>query len=147
MPYSEAMSLYGSDKPDLRFDMKICCLTQLVKGRGFGIFDQAPYVGGICVPGAAAYSRKQTDELTEFVKSPQVGASGLVYVKWNADGTFKSSVDKFYTPDDLRRWMEAAGASAGDLLLVLSGPADRTLVQLGQLRLEMGNRLGLRSKD
>ncbi|MCR5713725.1 MAG: aspartate--tRNA ligase [Bacteroidales bacterium] len=147
MPYSEAMSLYGSDKPDLRFDMKICDLTQLVKGKGFGIFDQAPYIGGICVPGAAAYSRKQTDELTDFVKSPQVGASGLVYVKWNADGTFKSSVDKFYTPDDLRHWMEVAGASAGDLMLVLSGPADRTRVQLGQLRLEMGNRLGLRSKD
>ena len=147
MPWSEAMALYGSDKPDLRFDMKICELTDAVKGHGFSIFDTAPYVGAICVPGAADYTRKQLDALTDFVKRPQVGASGLVYVKWNTDGTFKSSVDKFYDAAALQQWMTMAGGKAGDLLLVLCGPCARTQVRLGQLRLEMGDRLGLRPKD
>ena len=147
MPWTEAMERYGCDKPDLRFGMEIHALTDVAKGRGFGVFDGAEYVGGICVPGCAGYTRKQLDELTEFVKRSQIGAKGLVYVKWNEDGSVKSSVDKFYGPDDLRGWMERCGGKAGDLLLVMSGPKRKTLPQLCELRLEMGNRLGLRDKD
>ncbi|MDP4187647.1 MAG: aspartate--tRNA ligase [Bacteroidota bacterium] len=147
LPYSDAMNFYGSDKPDLRFDMKIHDLTQLVKGKGFGVFDNSEYIGAICAKGCANYTRKQLDELTEFVKKPQVGAKGLVYVKLNEDGTVKSSVDKFYSPDDLKKWAEALGASNGDLLLLLSGVQKTTLVALGVLRLEMADRLGLRDKN
>ena len=147
MPWTEAMERYGCDKPDLRFGMEIHALTDVAKGHGFGVFDGAEYVGGICVPGCAGYTRKQLDELTDFVKRSQIGAKGLVYVKWNEDGSVKSSVDKFYGPDDLRGWMERCGGKAGDLLLVMSGPKRKTLPQLCELRLEMGNRLGLRDKD
>ncbi|MDP4225934.1 MAG: aspartate--tRNA ligase [Bacteroidota bacterium] len=147
LPYSDAMNFYGSDKPDLRFDMKIHDLTQLVKGKGFGVFDNSEYIGAICAKSCANYTRKQLDELTEFVKKPQVGAKGLVYVKLNEDGTVKSSVDKFYSPDDLKKWAEALGASNGDLLLLLSGVQKTTLVALGVLRLEMADRLGLRDKN
>lgn len=147
LPYSDAMNFYGSDKPDLRFDMKFHDLTQLVKGKGFGVFDNSEYIGAICAKGCANYTRKQLDELTEFVKKPQVGAKGLVYVKLNEDGTVKSSVDKFYSPEDLKKWAEALGASNGDLLLLLSGVKKTTLVALGVLRLEMADRLGLRDKN
>lgn len=142
--YDEAIQYYGSDKPDLRFDMKISELTSLVQGKGFKVFDSAEYVGGICASGCAGYSRKQLDELTDFVKKPQVGAQGLVYVKYNEDKTFKSSVDKFFGKADLMRWAEALNAQPGDLMLILAGPASQTLEALGLLRLEMGKRLGLR---
>ena len=140
----DAMDNYGSDKPDIRFGMKLHELTALVQGHGFGVFDSAEYVGGIAVPGAAEYTRKQLDELTEWVKRPQVGAKGLVYIRWNADGSVKSSVDKFYTPEVLQQVAEAAGAQKGDLVLVLCGPKRKTQTQLGVLRIEMGNRLDLR---
>jgi aspartyl-tRNA synthetase len=145
MTYDEAMQRYGSDKPDIRFGMEFFELNDLAKGKGFNVFDSAELVAGICAPGCAEYSRKQLDELTDFVKKPQIGAKGLVYVKCNEDGTFKSSVDKFYTEEDLRAWAEQAGATSGDLLLVLSGEAHATRKQLNELRLEMGNRLGLRN--
>ena len=147
MSWHDAMEYYGSDKPDIRFDMRFVNLTALAQTKDFAVFNTAEYVGAICVPGCAGYTRKQLDELTEFVKRPQVGAKGLVYVKCNEDGTFKSSVDKFYAADDLKAWAEAAGAKPGDLLLLLSGPKKKTLPQLSELRLEMGNRLGLRDKD
>ena len=147
MPYAEAMEFYGSDKPDLRFDMQFKNITDIVKGCGFPVFDDAEYIGGICATGAGEYSRKQLDALTEFVKKPQVGAKGLVYVKCNEDGTFKSSVDKFYSNAQLAEWATYMGAKPGDLLLVLSGVKDKTLGQLGELRLEMGTQLGLRDKD
>ena len=140
----DAMDNYGSDKPDIRFGMKLHELTSLVQGHGFGVFDGAEYIGGIAVPGAAEYTRKQLDELTEWVKRPQVGAKGLVYIRYNADGTVKSSVDKFYTPETLQQAAEAAGAGKGDLVLVLCGPKRKTQTQLGVLRIEMGNRLDLR---
>ena len=140
----DAMDNYGSDKPDIRFGMKLHELTSLVQGHGFGVFDGAEYIGGIAVPGAAEYTRKQLDELTEWVKRPQVGAKGLVYIRYNADGTVKSSVDKFYTPEILQQAAEAAGAGKGDLVLVLCGPKRKTQTQLGVLRIEMGNRLDLR---
>ena len=140
----DAMDNYGSDKPDIRFGMKLHELTSLVQGRGFGVFDGAEYIGGIAVPGAAEYTRKQLDELTEWVKRPQVGAKGLVYIRYNADGTVKSSVDKFYSPEILQQVAEAAGAGKGDLVLVLCGPKRKTQTQLGVLRIEMGNRLDLR---
>ena len=140
----DAMDNYGSDKPDIRFGMKLHELTSLVQGHGFGVFDGAEYIGGIAVPGAAEYTRKQLDELTEWVKRPQVGAKGLVYIRYNADGTVKSSVDKFYTPEILQQVAEAAGAGKGDLVLVLCGPKRKTQTQLGVLRIEMGNRLDLR---
>ncbi len=146
MSWYDAMDRYGSDKPDVRFGMEIHELTQLVKGKGFSVLDEAAYVGGIAVPGAAEYTRKQLDELTEWVKRPQVGAKGLIYIKANADGSFKSSIDKFYTPEDLKLIAEAAGAKAGDLVLVMSGPARRKVqTMLGVLRLELGGRLGLRN--
>lgn len=149
MTWHDAMRLYGSDKPDLRFGMQITELVDVLKGTGtFAVFDTAAYIGGICVPGAATYTRKQLDQLTEFVKRPQVGAKGLVYVKFNADGTVKSSVDKFYTPDVWQRLKEKTKAADGDLVLILSGDnANKTRTQLSTLRLEMGDRLGLRDKD
>lgn len=145
--YADAMNYYGSDKPDIRFGMKIGELTELVKGHGFGVFDDAAYIGGICVPGAAGYTRKQVDELTEWVKRPQVGAKGMVYVRCNEDGTFKSSVDKFYGPEQLATIAQAMKANVGDLILILCGPRKKTLEALGTLRIEMGNRLGLRNPD
>ncbi len=140
----DAMDSYGSDKPDIRFGMKLHELTSLVQGHGFSVFDGAEYIGGIAVPGAAEYTRKQLDELTEWVKRPQVGAKGLVYIRYNADGSVKSSVDKFYTPEVLQQVAEAAGAQKGDLVLVLCGAKRKTQTQLGVLRIEMGNRLELR---
>ena len=145
MSWYEAMDKYGSDKPDVRFGMTIHEITDKVKGKGFAVLDGAKYVGAIAVPGAADYTRKQTDELTEWVKRPQVGAKGLIYIKLNADGTTKSSIDKFYSPEDLKAIAEAAGAKTGDLLLVMSGDNVRKVqTMLGVLRIEMGNRLGLR---
>jgi len=146
MPYSEAMEKYGSDKPDLRFGMEFVELNSIVKGKGFKVFDDAEYVGAICATGCAGYTRKQLDELTEFVKRPQVGASGLVYIRFADDG-IKSTVDKFYSPDDLMAIANVMGAKQGDLILVLAGSKKKTLSALCELRLEMGNRLGLRSKD
>ncbi len=143
MDYRQAMSQYGSDKPDTRFGMLLQDLTSKVQGKGFKVFDEAEVVMGICVPGAADYSRKQLDELTDWVRRPQIGAKGLVYVKCLPDGGYKSSVDKFYEPSDLQSWAEVAGAAEGDLLLVLSGPLNPTLKALGELRLEMGRRLDL----
>jgi aspartyl-tRNA synthetase len=147
MTYDEAMRRFGSDKPDLRFGMEFCDLSDIAKGKGFAIFDGAESVLAICAPNCAEYSRKQLDELTEWVKRPQIGAKGLVYVKCENDGSFKSSVDKFYGPDDLKAWAERCAAKAGDLLLVLCGEDERTRKQLCELRLEMGSRLGLRPGD
>ena len=145
MSWYDAMDNYGSDKPDVRFGMTIHELTDVAKGKGFGVLDGAAYIGAICVPGAADYTRKQVDELTEWVKRPQVGAKGLIYIRVNTDGTFKSSIDKFYGPEDLAKIAEAAEAKAGDLILVMSGDNRRKVqTMLGVLRLEMGNRLGLR---
>ena len=146
LPYIEAMESYGSDKPDLRFGMKITDVGSLVKGHGFSVFDEAEYVGGILAEGCGTYSRKQLDELTEFVKRPQVGAKGLVYVRYGADG-LKSSVDKFYSTDELKKWADNFGAGEGDLILLISGDKKRSLSALCELRLEMGNRLGFRKKD
>ncbi len=147
MSYEEAMNSYGCDKPDLRFGMKIHELTSMVKGKGFQVFDQANYIGGLCVMGCANYSRKQTDELTEFIKRPQIGGTGLITVRITADGSIKSSVDKFFTPDDLKQWSETTGAKPGDLLLVMAGEKEKTLSALSELRLEMGSRLNLRDKN
>lgn len=145
--WADAMARYGSDKPDIRFGMEFTDLTGIAKGKDFAVFNSAEYIGAICAPQCAEYTRKQLDELTEFVKRPQIGAKGLVYVKYNADGTLKSSVDKFYTEADLKTWAEACQAQPGDLILILVGPKNKTLPQLCELRLEMGNRLGLRPKD
>ncbi|MEM9325411.1 MAG: aspartate--tRNA ligase [Bacteroidota bacterium] len=145
--YQEAMEKYGSDKPDLRFGMVFCELNELAQHKGFQVFDQAELVVGINAPGCASYSRKEIDALTDFVKRPQIGAKGLVYVKCNEDGSYKSSVDKFYSQDQLAAWAEKAGAAAGDLILVLAGEKDATRKQLSELRLEMGSRLGLRPVD
>jgi aspartyl-tRNA synthetase len=147
MPYSEAMESYGSDKPDIRFGMKIKNLTALTKGKGFPVFDDAEFIGGICAEGCAEYTRKQLDALTEWVKRPQIGAKGMVYAKVNTDGTIKSSVDKFYSPEDLQQWAEVFGAKPGDLILLLSGVKEKMLKAIGDLRLEMANQLGLRDKD
>ena len=144
MSWYDAMDRYGSDKPDVRFGMEIHEISSLVKGCGFGVFDSAAYVGAIAVPGSADYTRKQLDEITEWVKRPQVGAKGLVYVKLNSDGSIKSSVDKFYSPEQLKAVADSIGASAGDLLLILCGDKRKTQNQLGVLRVEMGGRLGLR---
>ena len=146
MSYADAMTHYGSDKPDTRFDMKFVDLNTVAKGKGFGVFDNAELVVGICASGCAEYTRKQLDELTEFVKRPQVGAKSLVYVQYKSDGTFKSSVDKFYGPDDLKQWAVALHAKPGDLILILSGEKNATRKQLSELRLLMGERLGLRDK-
>lgn len=149
MTWHEAMRRFGSDKPDLRFGMEFVELHDILKGSGtFAVFNDANYIGGICVPGCAGYTRKQLDQLADFVKRPQVGAKGLVYIKYNEDGSIKSSVDKFYTPEVLQQVKAAAGANDGDLVLILSGDnANKTRTQLCSLRLEMGDRLGLRDKD
>ncbi|MDX8338554.1 aspartate--tRNA ligase [Draconibacterium sp. IB214405] len=147
MPYSEAMEKYGSDKPDTRFEMLINDITETVKGKDFVVFDSAEYIGAICAKGCAEYTRKQLDGLTNWVKRPQIGAKGLVYVKCNEDGSYKSSVDKFYSQDDLKVWAEKTGAEAGDLILVMSGDKKHMLDALGELRLEMGKQLGLRDKN
>ncbi|PRY89621.1 aspartate--tRNA ligase [Mongoliibacter ruber] len=147
MTFADAMKYYGNDKPDLRFDMKFSELNELTQNKGFAIFDQAELVLGICAKGAAEYTRKQLDELTNWVKRPQIGAKGLVYVKCNADGTFKSSVDKFYNQDDLKAWADTMGAEPGDLLLVLSGDEKSTRKQMSELRLKMGEDLGLRDRN
>ena len=149
MTWADAMRRFGSDKPDLRFGMEFVELMDDLKGTGsFSVFNEATYIGGIVVPGCADYSRKQLNELTDFVKKPQVGAKGLVYIKYNSDGTVKSSIDKFYTPEQLQKVKETTGAKDGDLVLILSGDnANKTRVQLCSLRLEMGNRLGLRDKN
>lgn len=147
MTWADAMRLYGSDKPDIRFGMPFVGITDMVKGKGFKVMDDAELTVGICAPGCAGYTRKQTDALTDFVKRPQVGAKGLVYVKFEEDGSIKSSVGKFFSDDDLRAWGERMGAKPGDMLLLMSGPADKTRKQLCELRLEMGNRLGLRDRN
>ena len=148
MPWAEAMRLYGSDKPDLRFDMEFVELMDILKGLGFAVFDNAEYIGGICAKGAASYTRKQLDQLADFVKRPQIGAKGMVYARVEADGNVKSSVDKFYTQEVLQQMKQAFGAEPGDLILILSGDdAMKTRKQLCELRLEMGNRLGLRDKN
>ncbi|MDE6146524.1 MAG: aspartate--tRNA ligase [Bacteroidales bacterium] len=144
MSWYDAMDFYGSDKPDIRFGMKIHEITDLVQGHGFSVFDSVGYVGAINVEGAAEYTRKQIDELTEWVKRPQVGAKGLVYIKLNADGSIKSSVDKFYTPEQLQAIADRLGANKGDMMLVLCGEKRKAQNMLGVLRIEMGNRLGLR---
>lgn len=146
MPYSEAMEKYGSDKPDTRFAMLLNDLTGMAQGKGFGVFDSAEYIGAICAKGCTGYTRKQLDELTDWVKRPQIGAKGLVYLKCNEDGSYKSSVDKFYSEEDLKSWAEKTEAKPGDLILVLSGEMEQTRKALGELRLEMGNRLELRKK-
>ena len=146
MPYKDAMEYYGSDKPDIRFGMKMNTITDMVKGHNFAVLDDAEYVGAIVVPGCAGYTRKQLDELTEWVKRPQVGAKGLIYIKYNADG-IKSSIDKFYSAEDLKAICEKIGAAEGDLVLVLSGDKKKMQGALGTLRLEMGNRLGLRDNS
>jgi aspartyl-tRNA synthetase len=145
--YEDAIKYYGSDKPDIRFDMKINEITQLAQGKGFKVFDSVEYIGGICAKGCASYSRKQLDQLTDFVKKPQVGAKGLVYVKYNEDGSFKSSVDKFFGAEDFKEWATAMNAQPGDLMLILAGDRMPTLTALGVLRLEMGDRLELRDKN
>ena len=148
MTWDEAMRKYGSDKPDLRFGMEFVELMDVLKKGTFPVFDDAAYVGGICVPGCANYTRKQLDQLTDFVKSQQVGAKGLVYVKYNEDGTTKSSIDKFYSPEDLAELKEKMGANNGDLVLILCGnQPNKVRVQLCSLRLEMAERLGLRDKN
>ena len=152
--YADAMNYYGSDKPDIRFEMKFVYLksaaaenaNNLVNGAGFKVFDAAQIVVGICAKGAAEYSRKQLDELTEFIKRPQIGATGLVYARYNADGTIKSSVDKFFDEAALKKWAIAFGAQPGDLMLILAGEQNKTRKALSELRLEMGTRMGLRDK-
>lgn len=148
MPWADAMKYYGSDKPDLRFGMKFVELMDVMKGHGFSVFDDAAYIGGICAEGAAHYTRKQLDALTEFVKRPQIGAKGMVYARVEDDGNVKSSVDKFYTQEVLQRMKAAFQAKPGDLILILSGDdVMKTRKQLNELRLEMGNQLGLRDKN
>jgi len=147
MLYSDAIKYYGIDKPDLRFEMKFVELNDVAKSKGFKIFDEAEMVVGIVAEGCASYSRKQLDKLTDFVRKPQIGAKGLVYVKYNEDGSFKSSVDKFFDQEALKGWAEKMNAKPGDLMLVLSGETDKVRKQLGELRLEMGNRLELRDPN
>ncbi|EAZ81567.1 aspartate--tRNA ligase [Algoriphagus machipongonensis] len=147
MTYADAMKYYGNDKPDLRFDMKFVELNELAQGKGFGIFDNAELVVGICAKGAAEYTRKQLDAITDWVKRPQIGAKGMVYAKYNADGTIKSTVDKFYSQEDLQAWASAFEAEPGDLMLILSGDANKVRKQLSELRLKMGEDLGLRDRN
>lgn len=144
--YADAMRLYGSDKPDTRFDMTFTEIKDLTLEHNFVVFDSAEYVGAICAQGCASYTRKQMDELTDFVKRPQIGAKGLIYVRYNEDGTLKSSVDKFYTEEDLKKWAERCEAKPGDLILIMAGDTEKTQKQLCELRLEMGTRMGLRDK-
>lgn len=146
MSYADAMRLYGSDKPDTRFGMQFVELNSVVKGKNFPVFESAELVAGICAKGCAEYTRKQLDELTDFVKRPQIGANGMVYARIDSDGTIKSSVDKFYDEAELKKWVAVMEAQPGDLILILAGNADKTRKALGELRLEMGNRLGLRDK-
>jgi aspartyl-tRNA synthetase len=146
MSYADAMKNYGNDKPDTRFEMTFVELNDVVKGKEFKVFNDAKLVVGICAKGAAEYTRKQLDELTEFVKRPQIGATGLVYARYTSDGTLKSSVDKFYNEEELKKWAAAFNAQPGDLMLVLAGDEDKTRKALSELRLEMGNRLGLKDK-
>lgn len=146
LTYADAMKYYGNDKPDLRFDMKFVDLTALAKGAGFVVIDQAEIALGICAKGAGEYTRKQLDELTEWVKRPQIGAKGLIYVRYQQDGVLKSSVDKFYSQEQLKSWADALGAVPGDLILVLSGDEKSTRKQLSELRLKMGEELGLRDR-
>ena len=143
MTFDDAMKNYGCDKPDLRFGMKFIELNDLAKGKGFSVFDDAELAVGICAEGCAEYSRKQLDELTEFVKKPQIGAKGLVYIKYNPDGTIKSTIDKFFDEQALKSWTEKFDAKPGDLILILAGEKNKTRKALNELRLEMGNRLGL----
>ncbi|MCO6174911.1 aspartate--tRNA ligase [Flavobacterium sp. NRK F10] len=145
--YDYAMKTYGNDKPDIRFGMKFGELNEVAQHKDFGVFNSAELVVGIAVPGCNEYTRKQIDELIDWVKRPQVGASGMVFCKYNEDGTLKSSVDKFYDQEDLKKWAEITAAQPGDLILVLSGPAHKTRTQLSALRMELGNRLGLRKPD
>ena len=147
MTWADAMKYYGSDKPDVRFGMKFTELNDLVKGKDFKVFDEAELVVGINAEGCAEYTRKQLDELTEYVKKPQIGAGGLIYVRHAADGTLKSSVDKFYTAEELKKWAEALNSNPGDLILILAGKVMKTRKALNELRLEMGNRLGLRNPE
>lgn len=147
LTYADAMKFYGNDKPDLRFDMKFVDLTALAKGAGFAVIDQAEIALGICAKGAGEYTRKQLDELTEWVKRPQIGAKGLIYVRYQQDGVLKSSVDKFYSQEQLKSWADACGAAPGDLILVLSGDEKSTRKQLSELRLKMGEELGLRDRS
>ncbi len=147
MNYADAMRLYGSDKPDIRFGMQFVELNDVVKGKGFSIFDNADLVVGINAKGCADYTRKQIDELTDWLKRPQIGVTGMIYCRYNTDGTLKSSVDKFYSEDELTNWAAAFNAEAGDLMLILAGKTDKVRKQLNELRLEMGNRLGLRDKN
>jgi aspartyl-tRNA synthetase len=147
MSYADAMKYYGCDKPDTRFDMKFVELNEVVRGKDFKVFDDAELVVGINAKGCAEYTRKQLDELTDFVKKPQIGATGLVYARVNNDGTIKSSVDKFYDAESLQQWATSMGAVAGDLILILAGPANKTRKAMNELRLEMGTRLGLRDKN
>jgi aspartyl-tRNA synthetase len=147
MQYADAMRLYGSDKPDTRFDMQFVELNNIVKGIGFPVFDSAELVIGINAKGCAEYTRKQIDELTDFIKRPQIGATGLIYLRHGADGSLKSSVDKFYSEDELKKWSAAFSTEPGDLILIMAGQTDKVRKQLSELRLEMGNRLGLRDKN
>ncbi len=144
MSYEEAMRRYGNDKPDIRFGMEFGDLTEIAKGKGFNVFDQQEAILGIAVPGAASFTRKQIDKITDWIKRPQIGAKGMIYVKYNENGSFKSSVDKFYSQDDLTEWAKITGAKPGDLILVLSGNLDATRKQLSALRMEMAEQLGLR---
>ena len=144
MSFADAMTYYGNDKPDIRFEMKLTNMDQLSKGKNFKIFDDAELVVAICAKGCADYTRKQLDELTEWVKRPQLGMTGLIYARWNSDGTYKSSVDKFYSPEDQQKWFEHCGGQQGDLILILAGEKNKTRKAMSELRLEMGNRLGLR---
>ncbi len=146
MPYAEAMARYGNDKPDLRFGMEIGELTGMAKGYGFSVFDDAEYIGAIAAPGCAGFTRKQIDELTEYVKRPQIGAKGLVWIRLEEGGEIKSSIDKFYSPEILREWADRLGAAPGDMVFVVSGERRRSLTVLSELRLELGGRLGLRDK-
>ena len=145
--YADAMKYYGSDKPDIRFDMKLVELKDLTTERNFVVFDSAEYVGALCVENAAIYTRRQLDDLTNFVKRPQVGAQGLIYLRYNEDGSLKSSVDKFYTEEDLKKWAERCNAKPGDLILLLAGETEKTQKQLSDLRLEMASQLRLKDKN
>ncbi len=147
MTYADAMKFYGNDKPDIRFEMKFVEMNDIVKGKDFKVFDDAELVVGICANGAAEYTRKQMDELTEFIKRPQIGATGLIYARYNLDGTIKSSVDKFYNEEELKKWVAAFDAKPGDLMMLIAGEENKARKALSELRLEMGNRLGLRDKN